>query len=47
MCATCPALLLCGLYATEVRPSSGIWAGRTPVQVAQLDRFVDLSQQVA
>lgn len=39
VCATCPALLLCGLYAAEVRPSSGIWAGRTPEQVNQVAEF--------
>ncbi|MFF4415234.1 WhiB family transcriptional regulator [Streptosporangium sp. NPDC001559] len=39
VCATCPALLLCGLYAAEVRPFSGIWAGRTPEQVNQVAEF--------
>ncbi|MFC3983201.1 WhiB family transcriptional regulator [Streptosporangium jomthongense] len=39
VCATCPALLLCGLYAAEVRPSSGVWAGRTREQVDQVAEF--------
>ncbi|TYB55101.1 hypothetical protein FXF51_46425 [Nonomuraea sp. PA05] len=34
VCATCPALLLCGLYALETRPTSGIWAGRTSTEIA-------------
>ncbi|MEU1731351.1 WhiB family transcriptional regulator [Streptosporangium sp. NPDC020145] len=44
VCATCPALLLCGLYAAEVRPFSGIWAGRTPEQA---DRMAEFGQRVA
>ncbi|MFI7534029.1 WhiB family transcriptional regulator [Streptosporangium sp. NPDC049376] len=44
VCATCPALLLCGLYAAEVHPSSGIWAGRTPEQV---DQAAEFKQRVA
>lgn len=35
VCATCPARLFCGLYAMEVRPTFGIWAGRTPAEVAE------------
>ncbi|MEU8402710.1 WhiB family transcriptional regulator [Nonomuraea sp. NPDC048892] len=34
ICATCPALLFCELYALEARPTSGIWAGRTPTEIA-------------
>ncbi|MER6950438.1 WhiB family transcriptional regulator [Nonomuraea sp. NPDC000554] len=34
VCASCPALFLCGLYALEARPTSGIWAGRTPAELA-------------
>ncbi|MFG1976450.1 WhiB family transcriptional regulator [Nonomuraea fuscirosea] len=33
VCATCPALLLCELYATQAHPTSGIWAGRTPAEL--------------
>ena len=33
VCATCPALLLCEQYATQVRPTSGVWAGRTPAEM--------------
>ncbi|MET7329479.1 WhiB family transcriptional regulator [Nonomuraea sp. NPDC005650] len=36
VCATCPALELCRLYALEARPKSGIWAGRTPAEFAEL-----------
>lgn len=35
VCATCPARVYCGLYAMKVRPTSGIWAGRTPAEVAE------------
>ncbi|MEV0348640.1 WhiB family transcriptional regulator [Nonomuraea sp. NPDC050680] len=35
VCATCPARLFCELYALETRPTSGIWAGRTPAEVAE------------
>ncbi|MBT2224452.1 WhiB family transcriptional regulator [Nonomuraea sp. NEAU-A123] len=35
ICATCPALMFCELYAMEIRPTSGIWAGRTPTELAQ------------
>ncbi|MEU8364364.1 WhiB family transcriptional regulator [Nonomuraea sp. NPDC048882] len=34
ICGTCPALLLCELYTLQTRPASGIWAGRTPAEVA-------------
>lgn len=37
VCATCPALVQCGLYAPTVRPASGIWAGRTPAELAAAD----------
>ncbi|MFF4415932.1 WhiB family transcriptional regulator [Streptosporangium sp. NPDC001559] len=51
VCATCPALQFCGLYAAKVGPSSGIWAGRTPEQIAehaaQLDRVAEFGKQVA
>ncbi|MBB4913341.1 WhiB family transcriptional regulator [Streptosporangium saharense] len=51
VCVTCPALRFCGLYAAEVRPASGIWAGRTPEQVAehaaQLDQAAGFGQRVA
>jgi hypothetical protein len=33
VCLTCPALRLCELYAQRVRPTSGIWAGRTPAEL--------------
>ncbi|MEU7832878.1 WhiB family transcriptional regulator [Nonomuraea sp. NPDC049129] len=33
VCATCPALLLCELYTRQARPTSGIWAGRTPAEL--------------
>jgi hypothetical protein len=33
VCATCPALLLCELYARQAHPTSGIWAGRTPAEL--------------
>ncbi|MCK2221924.1 WhiB family transcriptional regulator [Actinomadura sp. ATCC 31491] len=36
VCATCPALQFCQLYALESRPTSGIWAGQTPAQLADL-----------
>lgn len=39
VCATCPALLSCGLYALKVRPTSGIWAGRTPTELDGLFRW--------
>lgn len=35
VCATCPARLLCGLYAMEVRPTYGVWGGRTPAEVTE------------
>ncbi|MEU1875768.1 WhiB family transcriptional regulator [Streptosporangium sp. NPDC020072] len=51
VCATCPALRFCGLYAAKVGPSSGVWAGRTPEQVAEhaarLDRVAEFGKQVA
>ncbi|MFF4413212.1 WhiB family transcriptional regulator [Streptosporangium sp. NPDC001559] len=51
VCATCPARLFCGLYAAEVRPSFGIWAGRTPEQIvedaADLDGADEFGQWVA
>ncbi|MER7209814.1 WhiB family transcriptional regulator [Streptosporangium sp. NPDC000239] len=48
VCATCPAHLFCGLYAAEVRPSSGIWAGRTPEQVAQhADQLAQAAEHAA
>ncbi|TMR89073.1 WhiB family transcriptional regulator [Nonomuraea basaltis] len=33
VCATCPARVLCDEYALKVRPTSGIWAGRTAVEI--------------
>ncbi|MET7461093.1 WhiB family transcriptional regulator [Nonomuraea sp. NPDC005501] len=30
VCASCPALHACALYALKARPTSGVWAGRTP-----------------
>lgn len=33
VCLTCPALQLCELYARQTRPTSGIWAGRTPAEL--------------
>ncbi|MEU7863862.1 WhiB family transcriptional regulator [Nonomuraea sp. NPDC049141] len=41
VCATCPARLLCDLYAVKVRPTSGIWAGRTP---AEIDAYVQITE---
>ncbi|WP_158578668.1 WhiB family transcriptional regulator [Spongiactinospora rosea] len=35
VCAACPALEVCGRYAARVRPTSGIWAGRTPTELAE------------
>jgi len=35
VCAACPARVVCGLYAMQVRPAFGIWAGRTPVEIAE------------
>ncbi|MFI9589051.1 WhiB family transcriptional regulator [Nonomuraea sp. NPDC052265] len=35
ICTTCPALLFCELYALQTRPTSGIWAGRTPAEIAE------------
>lgn len=47
VCAACPARSFCDLYATKVRPAYGIWAGRTPAEVAEraaeLVEFVELS----
>ncbi|MGW4475956.1 WhiB family transcriptional regulator [Nonomuraea sp. NPDC004354] len=35
VCAGCPARQLCELYALRVRPTSGIWAGRTAAELAE------------
>ncbi|MFI7438344.1 WhiB family transcriptional regulator [Nonomuraea indica] len=35
VCAECPARRLCELYALRVRPSSGIWAGRTATEISK------------
>ncbi|MEV2270880.1 WhiB family transcriptional regulator [Nonomuraea africana] len=35
VCATCPALRLCELYALRVRPASGVWAGHTAAELAE------------
>ncbi|MGW6505118.1 WhiB family transcriptional regulator [Nonomuraea angiospora] len=35
VCATCPALTVCTRYAMEVRPASGVWAGRTAAEMAR------------
>lgn len=32
VCAACPALVSCGLYAMKVRPTSGVWAGLTAAE---------------
>ncbi|MEV4888755.1 WhiB family transcriptional regulator [Nonomuraea sp. NPDC055795] len=51
ICATCPARTACGLYAAEVRPTGGIWAGRTSAEVAEhataLDESADWNAEVA
>ncbi|MEU0570867.1 WhiB family transcriptional regulator [Nonomuraea sp. NPDC005983] len=39
VCAACPALLYCGWYAMETHPTSGVWAGRTPADVDDLDEL--------
>uniref|UniRef100_UPI001BDCDB5C WhiB family transcriptional regulator n=1 Tax=Sphaerisporangium fuscum TaxID=2835868 RepID=UPI001BDCDB5C len=43
VCASCPARLLCGIYAMKVRPISGVWAGMT---AAEIDAEAD-SREVA
>ncbi|MFD8527209.1 WhiB family transcriptional regulator [Streptosporangium canum] len=35
VCASCPALALCHAYALEVLPSSGVWSGLTPPEIAE------------
>ncbi|WP_431894664.1 WhiB family transcriptional regulator [Nonomuraea sp. bgisy101] len=51
ICATCPARIFCGLYAMDVRPTYGIWAGRTPAETteyaAELDRWTAWAEDVA
>lgn len=34
ICQGCPARLLCAAYALKVRPSAGVWAGRTAEEIA-------------
>ncbi|MEO3807882.1 WhiB family transcriptional regulator [Sphaerisporangium sp. B11E5] len=33
VCASCPARLVCGIYALKVRPASGVWAGMTADEI--------------
>ncbi|MEV4581851.1 WhiB family transcriptional regulator [Nonomuraea jabiensis] len=42
VCATCPARVLCDLYALKVRPTSGIWAGRTAAEIDAQAQITEL-----
>ncbi|MEV4457350.1 WhiB family transcriptional regulator [Microbispora sp. NPDC049633] len=33
ICQGCPARLLCAAYALKVRPSAGVWAGRSAGEI--------------
>ncbi|WP_113705292.1 WhiB family transcriptional regulator [Nonomuraea lactucae] len=41
VCATCPARVLCDEYALRLRPTSGIWAGRT---AAEIDTHAEITE---
>ncbi|MFI7696078.1 WhiB family transcriptional regulator [Nonomuraea sp. NPDC049655] len=41
VCASCPALELCFLYALRVRPTAGIWAGHT---AAEIDTYAQITE---
>ncbi|MEV7907741.1 WhiB family transcriptional regulator [Streptomyces anulatus] len=36
ICATCPAIAECLAYALAIRPSDGVWAGKTATAVRAL-----------
>ncbi|MFC6083711.1 WhiB family transcriptional regulator [Sphaerisporangium aureirubrum] len=41
VCASCPARLVCGIYALKARPTSGVWAGMT---VAEINTAAELRE---
>lgn len=54
ICATCPVQFACLEYAIRTKPASGVWAGLTAEEVAQLadqrtvrERLTDVRQEVA
>ncbi|MFG3442711.1 WhiB family transcriptional regulator [Nonomuraea sp. NPDC047897] len=41
VCATCPVRAWCELYSMQVRPTYGVWAGRTARELALLSVRLD------
>jgi hypothetical protein len=46
VCTSCPALQFCYLYALRVRPTSGIWAGRTASEIDTAAQIVKLYEDM-
>lgn len=42
VCAGCPVRARCELYSMQVRPTSGVWAGRTARELALLGAELDV-----